>query len=442
MSMKIPLLALLALGCASETSISPDLDPEVPVDDDTGVTVDPGDLVGVDATTRGTEHWVAFMENLTLAFNGPPEFGFAIHADSPTQVTVELPQTGFRTQAEVPSGWSRVDLPDAVLYPEGSNVAGIHGMRITSEAPVEVVALHDRAYFSEASRLLPLTELGDRYRVVAAVDRDQVNRSSLIVAATRDTTAITIVPAVDTLALFGAGNPIEITLDAGETYQVHARGDLSGSLVEADAPIAVFGGAAEATIACNATSHAWEQVPPTRRWGTEYELVPLHGQGGDEIVVVADSDGTEVRVDCGEPEVVDAGERLIFELSDAARITASAPIAVGQLAKGADCTRTGLGDANLAIATPTALYRSDAVMYADIAGFLQNADGRVGYSLVRGFRGQTSADSDYVRDPSVPLEGVVRGVAFAVTSFDARSFSLGYDCIACVEDLVDAAECP
>ncbi|MFK7928169.1 MAG: IgGFc-binding protein [Myxococcota bacterium] len=434
------LTLLITAACGNETSLTPDVDDVVDEDEEEEVVVDPAPVLN--ATTRGMEHWVAYMENLDLNFNGPPAFSVVVHADADTAVTVDIPQTGLTFTNDVQSGWTQIELPNAVLYPTGSNVLGIHGIRVTSDRPIEVLALHDRAYFSEATLALPKAELGSRYRVVAAADFSGANRSSFIVSAIADDTAVTITPSTVTTAAFGADTPIELTLNAGETYQVHAFGDLSGSLVEADKDVAVFAGGADASVSCGATSHAWEQLPPLKRWGMDFEAVPLHGQGGDLLVIVSDTDGTEVRIKCGEPVLLNAGESLVEAFTRPTRVTSTEPVAVGQLAKGGTCTRSGLGDANLAILTPVVLDRQNAQMYSDLSTFPSGSVGRTGYAIIRGEPGETSPESGLLTEPVTAFDGVVRGVGFAVSQFDARTFSLGYDCIGCVPELKDPAVCP
>ena len=430
------LLALAVLGgtaCNREFSLTPETEVETPADRD------PEEEFLPDASTRDTHHWLAFMENLQLAFNGPPVFAVAVHAETPTEVTLTLPQTGWTSTDTVSEGWTTLPLPDAILYPQGSNVTGVHGLDVTATEPIEVIGLHQRLYFSEASLALPDRELGQRYRVLAVGDGE--NRSSFIVAATRDDTEVIVTPSVDTLAAFVAGSAITIRLDAGETYQVQARGDLTGSLVESDERVAVFSGAADATVSCDARSHAWDQLPPLRRWGTEHVAVPIHGQGGDVIVVLSDTDGTEVRIDCGDPVVLDAGEILREDLDATRRITASEPILVGQLARGGDCTRSGLGDANLVFTTPTALDREGALLFADFDR-PQGQSLRTGFSVVRGPLGEgLEADSGYTDSPETPLDGALRGIGFAVSEYDGFTFSLGYDCEGCVPALTEPALC-
>lgn len=435
--MRVLIAPLLLLACSNDTSLSQIPDIGVPNDRDEDTDPD----VSPDATTFGTEHWLAYMENLQLAFNGPPNFAVVARGRQATTVTLTAPQTGFTDTFDVDETWTRYTLPAAILYPQGSNVPGIHGLRLTSDEPVEVLGLHQRLYFSEASRTLPRQELGQRYRVLAVEDVGQANRSSFIVAATEDDTVVTVVPSADTTALFAAGNPVEVELDAGQTYQVHSLEDLSGSLVEATAPVAVFAGGADAAVACGATSHAWDQLLPTRRWGTDSVAVPLHGQGGDVLVVVSDTDGTEVRLDCGEPIVLDAGQAIHETITQATRVTASAPVGVAQLARGSDCTDSRLGDANMVITVPLALHRPGAELYTGFTFEGGQGSPRTGFAVARDGEDGVRADSGYLRGGDEVLEGELRGLGFAVSQFDAYTYSLGYDCEDCVPDLQAEASC-
>ncbi|MCB9698990.1 MAG: IgGFc-binding protein [Alphaproteobacteria bacterium] len=398
----------------------------------------------LDASTRGTAFAVGFMENLDLAFNGSPTFSLRVVADAPTEVTVRFPRTGLVEVHEVGAGLTALPLPDAILYPQGSDVRGRQGFLVEASAPIDLLAVHDRLYFSEASLILPLTELGTRTRVLA-VPSEGTGRSEFLVVATRDDTTLRITPSQTTLAAFPAGQPVDLTLDAGETWQVQSLEDLSGSLVEASAPVAVFGGGVDAEVSCWATSHAWDQLLPTTRWGLETHVVPMLGQGGDLVRVASDTDGTEVRLDCGEPVVLDAGEVAAFPLDAPTRITSSHPVAVGQLARGGSCTASGLGDANLVVTTPTALYRDGGVAWGPWGerGFSVDPDGRVdvqGWSATFGTTDPEPA-SELTTDATVALDGPLRGIAYAFTSFDALTFNLGWDCEGCVADLAAPPAC-
>ena len=107
--------------------------------------------------TAGTELWLAYMENLTLAYNGAPDFTVVIEAPEGAVGSIDVPATGYTQAFELAAGEiSEIALPDAIWYGEGSDTAGVAGVRVQADRPVEAVGVHYRVYFSEASRLLPL----------------------------------------------------------------------------------------------------------------------------------------------------------------------------------------------------------------------------------------------------------------------------------------------
>ncbi|MCA9567420.1 MAG: IgGFc-binding protein [Myxococcales bacterium] len=415
-------------GVPTSPGLPPTLPPTVPLDG------------GPDASTRGTAFVVGFMENLLLGVNGEPRFSLSVGADGPTEVVVRLPATGYEAVHTVDVGWTDLPLPDAVLYAQGSDVVGRQGVEVTTDAPVDLLAHHRRLYFSESTLVLPVDELGGRYRV-PTLDAAAVGRSGFVVAASEDGTTVELTLSVDSMAAFPAGQPYTVELDAGETYQVLALGDLSGSLVVADAPVGVFGGGVDTFAGCPATSHAWDQILPTRRWGREHLFVPLHGQGGDQVVVVADEDGTEVQVG-GTAVVLDAGDAWRGELPETTRILSSRPVGVAQVALGGDCTTSGLGDANLVVLPPLALYRDGADVYPlfdaeelAMPGDDQPLGALQGYAAAVGDGDAAVGASAWMDEGGARLDGHVRGVAFAVRSFDAHTFQLGWDCEGCVDAL-------
>lgn len=96
--------------------------------------------------------------------------------------------------------------------------------------------------------------------------------------------------------------PYTITLDEGQTYQVQASGDLSGSRIRSlnGQPIAVLSGARQADVLdCNggADSHVYEQSIPVEQWGSRYHFVPFSGQGTDVLRILAAEDSTTVYFD-------------------------------------------------------------------------------------------------------------------------------------------------
>jgi hypothetical protein len=507
------LLAVIALGCVRETGLSrlddpapepdtaapddgpdtaavewprsltdtgepPDPDPEPP-DTDPPDPDPPSDRV----RTAGQEHWLAFMENLDLGVNDAPRFRVVLRAeDGPATGEIAMPAISYTQPFALAAGQvEEIALPDVTLYEEGSEVRGTTGIRVTSDAPVEVSGVHYRLYFTEASIALPTAELGHDYRVIASTDEAGGDPSSFVVLATTDETVIEITPSVLTEGLKAPGIPYTVTLAAGETWQVQSGEDLSGTRVRSvdELPIAVFGGAKQADIDCDefADNHLWDQLYPISRWGRHYQVVPFSEKERDTVRIVAHTDGTRVQLDCGTPTTLDAGETLKVRVSTATAITASAPVGVAQFARSGGCdiridevpevtsdgtvvgsfeTEVITGDPNMLTLAPTALTRTSSLwkavddntslqwatlhalgVWAPSGGPLRLDGDRVDADLVDG-AGAFRVEEGVHR---VEADQGAQFVAYGFDQWDAYTYHLGYDCVDCLGALTEAPDC-
>lgn len=313
-----------------------------------------GQLSAQSYSTRGTEFWLSFIENLDLMGNGQPKFSFFISCDITTNGAITIPTTGYTQPFTATAGQvTEVFLPAGIFYPIGSEQVGQFGVLITSQQPISVGAQHHRLYFSDASIVLPVTELSSSYRVITHKDDSGTGGlSEFVVVATDDNTIVDIVPSVITKLLKPPGVPITITLQKGEVYQVQSYEDLTGSSVNARAgkKIAVFSGATSATVECDATNHLYDQNFPINRWGNEYVLMPLAAGATDVFRVLAQENGTLIYQNCQQPILLDKGEYHDFQSAVPFRITSTHAIGVGQFKKGQECT--ALGDCTFMLNAP------------------------------------------------------------------------------------------
>lgn len=303
-------------------------------------------------TSQGTEFWLGYMENLDLLFNDAPRFAIQVDADVTTSGIISVPTTGLTIPFTAnPGDVTEVFLPDAIWYAFGSEDVDQKGILITTDSPVRISAMHYRAYFSEGTQLLPLPELGTAYRVTCYKDDNGNDPSSFVIVATQDGTTVEITPTVLTFGLRPPGVPFTVELQEGETYQVQAVDDLSGTSINSlsGQPIAVFSGARQVEIGnCGlADSHVYDQAIPVDAWGTLYHFVPFLNQGGDVVKILASEDDTDVFIDCVASANLQAGEQYVVELSNAATITATAPVAVSQFKKSYGCSPVEEGDPSM-----------------------------------------------------------------------------------------------
>jgi len=232
---------------------------------------------------------------------------------------------------------------------------------VEADQDVAVYGMNQTITTSDALMALPTDVLGTRYRVMSYSSDGKVNAggfpngqttpSEFVVTAVQNGTSVTITPRVPAL-----GNPANrstvVTLNQGESFLVQAdvvrgalNGDLTGSLVVSDKPVAVFGGQQRATVpigfADTLTSRDYllEQLPPTSVWSTTFILTPFAPGGKDALVgydlarVLADSNGTEVRLGGAVIGTLQAGEFLDIPLRGAGLLTATRPVMVAQYKK-------------------------------------------------------------------------------------------------------------
>lgn len=317
-------------------------------------------------STKGTEFWLGFMENLDLAWNNNPTFFIQVYGEASGTGTFSAPANpGLEFTFTYDAGEiEKIQLPLGVLYALGTEEVRNFGFRITTDTPVIMQGLHARAYFSEATMLLPRGLLGSRYRAAAVTDFDLTGGSyaSFVVIATEDSTMIEITPSALTLGFRPANVPFSIALNAGESYQVQAVGDLSGTLIEAadGKKIAVFGGARQANVYClGADSHVWDQMYPYELLGKQYVLIPYKAPEKAMVKIMAVEDNTQIMLGNTVTATLQTGEAYVYELTTPIVLNSSDRVQTALIHPSGDCAPgSGYnfvpnGDPNMLILAPT-----------------------------------------------------------------------------------------
>ncbi len=248
-------------------------------------------------------------------------------------------------------------------------------VHIVASDEVTVYALNQANLTSDAFLVLPTDALAEDY-IIASYNSDVTKNgttqvvsnnstpSQFAVVATEDSTVVYITPRVQT-----PRNPRRKTdtvfLERGDSYLVQADlrvgvdPDLTGSLVRASKPVAVFAGHHRALLplALRGTLASRdclvEQMNPIRTWGKSAFIVPFI-QASDEIPagsdvmrVIAGFDSTEVTVDGVLRRTINAGEFYQQDVVGAMEIATSRPAMVAQYKKSSgtasqfDFTRVG-----------------------------------------------------------------------------------------------------
>lgn len=275
-----------------------------------------------------------------------------------------------------------------------SLVASDGAYRVRATRPVSVSQFEPLSpqNSGDASLVLPAHAWGTRHVVVSRahfVDQDDVSLPGFYaVVAGEDATTVTLTPS-STSTSVAAGAGVDglgagvVVLGAGDVLEVftkfdaNTKPDLTGTIVDADKPVAVYSGHKSVEVPDGAPSrdHLEESVPPISALGKEYVIASAANQQGgtlkQRVRVVAVEDGTSVvyEPDVPAPAILDAGEWAEVTASDL-RISASKRILVAQFFEGENLAQV---DPSLLVAPPVEQFREQYSLYASPAFALAGA---------------------------------------------------------------------
>jgi RHS repeat-associated protein/uncharacterized repeat protein (TIGR01451 family) len=316
---------------------------------------------GSNASSQGTDYWLAFPGNGAGGSGDTLHLKLTIAAEQQDVTgTVTIPGLNFSTGFFVAAGTTYTvdNLPSAADLGSGSDVITNLGIHVVSDNPVVIDGLSQETQVSEGYLGLPTQLLGTDYVVLtykntpAFFPTEPANvGSQLAVVASQDNTVVSITPS-DTTGTHAAGVTYDVTLNQGQTYQLvddnlpnalsGATGDLSGSIVEANKPIAVYGSHQRATVpdGGNTVNYLVEEMWPTQDFGTSFAITQIlsatYPGGGttgnpfDVIRVAAASDNTQISVNGSVVATRNRGQFWEQTISGPESITASKPVLVAQ----------------------------------------------------------------------------------------------------------------
>lgn len=286
--------------------------------------------------SKGTEFWLAFMENSTTLPG--LELSFFLSSEVDTTVTIEAPGASLSETVNLNANIAIKYVVPATLETTTFDEVDDTGIRVSSNDEISVYALNRIDQSTDAFLGLPSDVIGTEYVVLAhGHSVDESLRSEFLIVATQDNTLVTI-EAGDLDTSLPA--PVEVTLNQGETYQ-HRSGDdedVSGTRITATQPVSVFGGHQCANIPNESVffcDHLVEQLPPINTWGTQFITVPLANRTlGDTFKFIASNDATEITINSGETINLNQGELHETILTESSLVQSNNPILVAQYSNG------------------------------------------------------------------------------------------------------------
>jgi hypothetical protein len=327
------------------------------------------DVAALTQTYLGCEFYAVDLPQTTL--NGK-KFGIIVSNPSDTQtanVTITTSGGVVATWAIPPNS---LQTYEDVVRTRNIASAGTYNRayRIESDLPVAAYQFNSLdtigAASTDASLLFATHSLAKRYY---AMDYTGFTAASSFVAvvATEANTTVSLFPSVAASgATTGTLNPFDVLVIMGAT----AGTSLTGTRVEADKPVAVFGGNHCTQVPYGTTycDHLEEQIFPRQAIGSYYIVGKTHARTycdpPDYLRVMADADNTTVTFDppVAGPWTLNAGQWMETTINDSVEIHATSPVLVGQFLRGSGGDACGHeGDPAMMLQVPVAQFRRDYV---------------------------------------------------------------------------------
>ncbi len=250
----------------------------------------------------------------------------------------------FLAQADEWSGSDFTQCPAPVVAaihedPIRHKTTRTKAFQITTDTPVSAYSIFPyggaSTHTPSATVLLPVSSWEKNYIAVSTANPDPGAPNIQIIAA-EDDTEVRMRPNVDIIGGggitgIGEGQTQTWKMSRGEVLQITQRADTTGSPIEANKPIGLFGGSECTNIGSSACDVTQQQIPPVSQWGHDYALVPWRPRTAAGTTVttarervpwrfVGAADGTELVYEParpgGAPETLDAGQVVTFTTSD------------------------------------------------------------------------------------------------------------------------------
>ena len=295
-------------------------------------------IFGIDQdgpSTSGSNFMIAFLPNravqapvsnvslhliVTTREPDPVTFTVSLNENLPAEMRAGFPFTTTVTYGQVQVIDLHEDMAPCTTSPGENSIERSKAIHLVTEGgrKVSVKGFVDDVHSSDGFLAISCdgmyNSLFSHYEyIILAGDQRVGSRSSMLIVPCEDETNIRI-EASQTLALSGLfdlpqpppfrleqGSLGSLTAHAGQTVLISHSNDLTGTVLRASKPLAVFSGReCGSVVAENSTCYYFvEQMPPGLAFGHIFFVVPFASQvSGGQIRVATLTDETQVTVTC------------------------------------------------------------------------------------------------------------------------------------------------
>lgn len=302
--------------------------------------------------STGKDFWLTYMYNFGQNNDDVDLEIFVVAMRSDAVVTITTGDGTVLASAVAVSAGSAYTLTIPTLlrdkvYNTSSDVKKKTGVHVQASSDVSVYFRNGYSsgsdYSYDNSHAISTDALGTEY-MIQTYYRDMMNNEFAIVA-TADGTTVEVTlstaalkPSESPADLYDAGTILTRSLNAGEVIQIKGarynssgRGDLSGTTIKSNKPVAVFNGGAKASVPLNTGyngDHTVDPAIPVSAWGKRFVAMEMSGfpdrkstdDGGlvetsspTQYMLTAMYDGTQVKVDGETICTLNKGENIPYD---------------------------------------------------------------------------------------------------------------------------------
>ncbi|AKU94843.1 hypothetical protein AKJ09_01507 [Labilithrix luteola] len=306
----------------------------------------------------------------------------------------------FLSGNDAPNTYDFIGCPSGIVPalrkdPIAHKTARTKAFQISSDIPVSAYSIWPYGgavtHTPTATMLLPISSWDTNY---VAVSTWATSNPTVQIIGAEDGTEVRMRPNVDILGGggitgIGEGQTQTWTINKGEVLQITQKADTSGSPIQANKPIGLFGGSECTFMVTSACDVTQQQIAPVSQWGSEYALVPYRPRTGAGAVgmtsaretvpwrLVGAVNGTKLTYDPapfgGAPETLEAGQVVTFVANDLMSVRSQDdqhPFYAGMFMTGglgiANSTNgPAMGDPDFVNAVPSAQFLDRYIFFVD-----------------------------------------------------------------------------
>jgi len=282
----------------------------------------------------------------------------------PVATTGEVTFNSTVTPFSITAGGQATIMLDPAVVLTANETVEAKGIHVTAQAPVSVHVISENVGSADGYLALPTFGLGTRYYVMSYASSGFTG-SEFAVVATQDNTTVNITPTAAG-ATKAAGVAFSVTLNSGDTYLLEnpAHDDMTGTLVTADNPVALFSGHRCTNVPSGVgyCDYLVEQLPDVTLWGKTFHTSSFSGRARYTVRVMASQDGTTfTTMPAGLiAGVLNAGQFVDVDLTGAAEFVASNPVLLAQFMRGYADDTAAEGDPSMVLVTSAEMGMNDA----------------------------------------------------------------------------------